>query len=193
MLKEFMTNNEFQEIGKQVVNQLKTKNCIHLYKHLEGLSVNAIFSEDKLLRYKLEVESTFGNQIVCAIMQNPSYANELLADKSVNILEQIIFSNRISKFQNIKKLIIVNLFAFIQTNDFNGSIEQNDNKNDEMICLAIKESDEIIIGWGVDNYFERINYVYSVLRKYQEKVIYKTRKHPSLGSVSEEFIVEHRI
>ena len=73
-------------------------------------------------------------------MQNPSVANVEIADKSVQFLEKLIFTKGYSEFRNVKKIIIVNQFAFIKTNDFNGSELHIGQKNDVHILEAIRES-----------------------------------------------------
>ena len=86
------------------------------YLHIKGVSVKADFSaEDEVLyRYRLEIQkdgAPRSARTVCAIMQNPSYAGEEIADKSVQFLEKNILQLDLPEFQNVGRLIIVNQFA----------------------------------------------------------------------------------
>ena len=69
-------------------------------------------------------------------MQNPSYACVEYADKSVQVLERVIFEKQYPQFTGVERLIIVNLFAFIQTNDFSGKDDYIGERNDAAIARA---------------------------------------------------------
>ena len=128
-------------------------------------------------------------------MQNPSYANKDIADKSVNFLEKLIFEKGYDEFSKIYKIIIINQFAYIQRNDFNGSIEQIGEKNNKVIENCINEADIILIAWGKNNVFkDRIDFVNEILLKKQNrnKKFYITKKHPSRGFY-EDFIEEYNV
>ena len=47
------------------------------FKHIDGSSADAIFSDCKKYRYRLTVQddNSSGSETVCVIMQNPSVAN----------------------------------------------------------------------------------------------------------------------
>lgn len=187
---------DFERIGKIVIETLGRKECLHIYRHLEGLNVSAKFSDDRKLRYVLDVQeigTTEGNT-VCAIMQNPSYANEDIADKSVNFLEQLIFKEKFTVFTGVKRLIIVNLFAYILTESFQGEPNQIGAENDLYIGNAIAESEIVLIAWGASKkHPERILHINEILKKHQDKKLYTTKKHPSRGELSEDFIIDYHI
>ncbi len=86
-------------------------------------------------------------------MQNPSYAGVEIADKSVQVLERVVFEKNIEEFNGVERLIIVNQFAFIQTNNFIGTDEQVGNRNNDAISEAIDESDIVLLAWGKANRF----------------------------------------
>ena len=69
-----------------VTNALIEKGSIMLFKHIKGMSVDAVFSNCNNYRYKLTVQNNNspGSKMVCIIMQNPSVANAEIADKSFN-------------------------------------------------------------------------------------------------------------
>ena len=127
-------------------------------------------------------------------MQNPSVANVEIADKSVQFLEKLIFTKGYSEFRNVKKIIIVNQFAFIKTNDFNGSELHIGQKNDEHILEAIRESDIVLIAWGRSNrYSERKEAVNNMLAAHSgKKTLLETKSHPSRGTYTN-FIQTYRI
>ena len=168
------------------------------YKHIEDVIItNVEFSNDKKFRYKLEIQLKNKNngETLCVIMQNPSYADKNIADKSVNFLEKLIFKREYEVFSKINKIIIVNQFAYIQTNDFRGSFEQIGEKNNKIIEKCIEESDIILIAWGKSNSFKnRIDFINKILQKEQNcnKKCYITKKHPSRGFYNN-FIEEYNV
>ena len=116
-------------------------------------------------------------------MQNPSVANAEIADKSVQFLEKLIFTKGYSEFRNVKKIIIVNQFAFIKTNDFNGSELHIGQKNDAHILEAIREADTVLIAWGRGNrYSERKAVINIMLAQHYGKTLLETKSHPSRGT-----------
>ena len=168
------------------------------YKHIEDVIVtNAEFSNDKKFRYKLEIQLKDKNdgEVLCVIMQNPSYADKNTADKSVNFLEKLIFKKGYEEFSKIYKIVIVNQFAYVQTNDFSGSDEEIGKENDKIIEDCITKADVVLIAWGKSNSFKkRIDFVNSVLRKEQNynKKCYVAKKHPSRGFY-DNFIEEYNV
>lgn len=118
----------------------------------------------------------------CVVMQNPSYAGADVADKSVQFMEKNVFERGLPEFAGVERLIVVNQFARIQTNNFAGLQTDIGKKNNQAIREALAASDIIIIGWGVSNRFEaRKEFVYGVLRQLRGKKLYQTRMHPSRG------------
>jgi hypothetical protein len=122
-------------------------------------------------------------------MQNPSYAAEEFADKSVQFLEKVIFEREMDEFQGVTRLIVVNQFALIQTTDFRGETEAIGADNDEHIADAVCESEIVVIGWGAGNkYYARQGFVLNLLRQMPTKLILQTAKHPSRGSYEDFFV-----
>jgi hypothetical protein len=84
-------NNE--RVGKKVMDILRSQESAHLFRHREGLNISAVFLDDsRTHRYRLEARSVSDDtrgKTLCAIMQNPSYADEDIADKSVNFLDTL--------------------------------------------------------------------------------------------------------
>ena len=166
-----------------------------LFKHIKGMSVDAVFSNCNNYRYKLTVQNNNspGSKMVCIIMQNPSVANAEIADKSVQFLEKLIFTKGYIEFKNVKKIVIVNQFAFVKTNDFDGSDMHIGQENNEYISEAIKESDIVLIAWGKSNsYLERKEAVNNMLAKHSGKTLLETKGHPSRGSYTD-FVKPYRV
>lgn len=181
---------DYAHIGRLVESQLKVKDIAMIYRHIAGVDVKAHFSDCLKYRYRLDISlksSTMGSRkVVCAIMQNPSIANSEIADKSVQFLEKLIFTKGVSQFSDTSKLIVVNQFAFIQTNDFLGNDEHIGGLNDESISQAVNESDVVLIAWGSGNRYEaRKTVINKILQKYRGKLLLQGKSHPSRASYTD--------
>lgn len=156
-----------------------------IHKHIDGVKASAQFSEDKKYRYRLEIliqSKSVRGKTVCVVMQNPSYAGEGVADKSVQFLEKVVFQRGLPEFHGAQRLIVVNQFAYIETNDFEGRFDQIGAKNNSTIEAALKEADIIILGWGSGNKFkDRQDFVINLLKQLKGKKLFKTKMHPSRG------------
>jgi hypothetical protein len=159
--------------------------------------IKAEFSSElpPIFRYRLEATTngvSSAQRTVCAIMQNPSYASVEIADKSVQVLERVVFEKDIKEFNGVERLIIVNQFAFIQTKDFVGTDEQIGNENNHAISEAIDESDIVLIAWGKDNGFaQRKNHILGIVHGKKGKLLLQTSRHPS-RVIYDGFIQEYR-
>lgn len=164
-----------------------------IYEHIDGVAVAAQFSweNDMRYRYRLEIllkDAAPTGKTVCVVMQNPSYAGEDVADKSVQFMEKVVFMKGLPEFEGVRRLIVVNQFARIQTNHFQGLPHEIGALNDAAIKHALYESDIVILGWGSTNRFEeRKAFVLGLLGEMRQKTLFKTRMHPSRGRY-EEFI-----
>ena len=158
------------------------------FKHIKGTSVDAVFSNCNNYRYKLTIQrdNSSGSKTVCVIMQNPSVANAKIADKSVQFLEKLIFTKGYTEFKNVRKIVIVNQFAFVKTTNFDGSDLHIGQKNDKHISKTIRESDIVLIAWGKNNdYSDRKETVNNMLRRHSGKTLLETKRHPSRGSYTD--------
>lgn len=155
------------------------------FLHRPDLEIEADFSNEKppLFRYTLSATKTGSSatpKTVCAIMQNPSYACVEFADKSVQVLERVVFEKDFKEFLGIERLIIVNQFAFIKTNDFIGTDDQIGSRNDAAIRQVIEKSGIVLIAWGKNNRFvDRQNEILKILPSHHEKRLLQTSRHPS--------------
>lgn len=159
-----------------------------IYKHIDGVKVTAQFSYENGLhyRYRLEIvliDAVPTGKTVCVVMQNPSYAREDVADKSVQFMEKVVFKKGLVELEGARRLIVVNQFAHIQTKDFHGLPHEIGACNDVAIKDALYESDIVILGWGSTNRFEeRKAFVIGLLEGIEkQKKIFMTRMHPSRG------------
>ncbi len=157
-----------------------------IFNHRKNLSVKADFEEQGSfrLRYRLEItrQNPSGSlKTVTAIMQNPSKADEQIADKSVQVLERVVFEKQYPEFVDIDRLIIVNQFAYMQTNDFKGEESQIGHRNDAAITQAILDADIVLVAWGRNNPFqERKATILEIIRENREhRTLLKTSGHPS--------------
>ena len=115
-------------------------------------------------------------------MQNPSYAGEDVADKSVQFMEKVVFQRGLPEFRGVQRLIVVNQFAYIETNNFKGLPNQIGTRNDSAIETALREADIVVLGWGSGNKFkDRQAFVIGLLKQMNGKQLFKTRMHPSRG------------
>ncbi len=157
------------------------------YNHIEGVVATAQFAEENGVRYRYRLEIALQGasahaRTACVVMQNPSYAGEDVADKSVQFMEKVVFLKKWPEFDRVQRLIVVNQFARIQTNQFQGLQRDIGKSNNAAIEAAFKESEIIIIGWGSGNPFEdRKAFVLGLLKKMAGKRLLKTKMHPSRG------------
>ena len=158
-----------------------------IYEHIDGVTVTAQFAWESDLRYRYRLEITLNDaastgKTACVVMQNPSYACESVADKSVQFMETVGFKKGLAEFEGVRRLIVVNQFAFIQTNAFQGLPHEIGSLNDAAIRNALLEAEIIILGWGSSNRLEdRKAFVLGLLGEMEPKVLFKTRMHPLRG------------
>jgi len=155
--------------------------------HIKNVAAKAEFSTEggQEYRYRLEITKIGASKspkTVCVVMQNPSYAGEAEADKSVQFLEKNVFELGLPEFKGVERLVVVNQFARIQTNGFNGLMSDLGAKNNTAIEAALNESEIIVIAWGSGNRFDaRKAFILDLLKGLSGKCFYQTRMHPSRG------------
>lgn len=157
------------------------------YKHIEGAQVSAEFSEEGGLLYRYWLDIVMPDKAgmgitACVIMQNRSYAGREIADRSVRFMEETVFRRNLPEFEGVNHLIVVNLFARVQTRDFKGKAHDIGSRNDAAIEAALRTLEIVIIGWGFSNKFsERKACVLGLLKNLKGKQLFKTKMHPSRG------------
>lgn len=116
-------------------------------------------------------------------MQNPSVANSEVADRSAQFLEKLIFLKEYPEFKDVNEIIIVNQFAYVQTNDFNGSSNHIGLENDSYIKEAVESSDIVLVAWGASNgYTKRKIAINAIISATKNKILLQTKAHPSRGT-----------
>jgi hypothetical protein len=177
--------------------------------HIDGVKVKACFEgfEGKSLRYTLEITSTKVKigKTACVVMLNPSHANECKADCSVRFMEEIIFCRELRKeldlpeeFDEVRRLIVVNLFALVKTNNFKTCEENIGAGNDCAIKAALKQSDIVILGWGCSKrapikcFRKRQAIVLNRLLEMmgEQKQVFQTKRHPAARRGREHDFIE---
>lgn len=157
------------------------------HEHIPGVSVSAQFAWEEEVHYRYRLEITLqaeaaDGKTACVVMQNPSYAGEDVADKSVQFMEKVVFQKGLPEFNGVHRLIVVNQFARIQTNHFQGLPQDIGANNNAAIEAALRESDIVILGWGSGNRSnERKDFVLGLLKQMRGKQLFQTKMYPSRG------------
>lgn len=166
-------------IGRQVLH----------YEHVETESIRAIFSKEFTHRYTLEMKfsgdlySGKRNKSIVVILKNPSSADEKKADSTIRKVETYVYKN----FPDVVCLSILNIFSIRGTDpeDVNKIIEEKGfdytvgSDNNHYFSETINNSDYIICAWGgnsginIENYLRRIAEVIKILKKTENKSIYR--------------------
>jgi len=112
------------------------------------MEFDAIFDNSKspVFRYSLTRKWDRNLKKATIIMLNPSIANVLKNDLSINRCLNFCIDN------NYGSLEVVNLFAFIETDSKKLSTKPGfiGSENDSYIEFAVESADTIIVAWGSD-------------------------------------------
>ncbi|MGE7922359.1 DUF1643 domain-containing protein [Viridibacillus arvi] len=121
-----------------------------------SIEIESYFSDDLLHRYYLKRRFKTNRynvkkQKLCFILINPSYADELLFDKT-NML-----ASNIGIRENFSEVVILNMFSLI-TKDTKvlkkTQNDWNDSTNDQVILEECLNAEQIILSWGSDVVFD---------------------------------------
>lgn len=109
-----------------------------------GSTRRARFSEDRVYRYTLEIEWGEGSGTCNFLMLNPSTADEVRNDPTVERCE------RRARDWGYRRLIVTNIFAFRATDprDMKAEADPVGPENDAAILAAAQASDLVIAAWG---------------------------------------------
>lgn len=115
--------------------------------------IEALFSDDMKYRYRLSIpfnDESARTKTITVILKNPSSADAMKADKTVQNVEKVIYKT----FGDVRKIEVLNLFAlrgthpkdvmqtYIAGNDIVGK------DNNAAFKQALSQSDYIVIAWG---------------------------------------------
>lgn len=89
------------------------KHAIYHFEHVDLSQVKAVFSTDNLHRASLRIPlfDRETNRTLCVIGQNPSDADEKVADKTIRFLEEYVFK----RLPQYSELLMLNLYSRIDT------------------------------------------------------------------------------
>jgi hypothetical protein len=135
----------------------------------------AVFSKDGKHRYLLERVWNEQKKKATIIMINPSIANELKTDITVCKVMNFLID------KDFGALRIVNLYSFISTDPscLLTAKDATDESNDQYIKNATRDSDIVIIAWGIEkNKYKK--------RKEQVKNMLKDHKIKTKGFIDSE-------
>lgn len=132
------------------------------------IEIQSYFSDDLQHRYYLKRKyhsdkySYLIQRKLCYILINPSYADELLFDKT-NML-----ASNIGVRENFNEVVILNMYSLI-TKDKKFLMKKlgiaYDSINDATILNECLEAEQIILSWGIDEEFqERQNELLNLLK-----------------------------
>lgn len=143
-------------------------------------SVKVVFANEQHNKYRYLLECNWNTELekVTFILLNPSIADYEICDPTLNRCVQF------SKSWGFGGMNIVNLFALISTNP--DVLIEHDNpvgdENDQYIINAVKNSSQVIYGWGEKHgsIRNRDSIVKELLNKYNPHCIKKTKNglHP---------------
>ena len=135
--------NNQPHIGRQVSH----------FEKVDIANIKAFFSEDKKYRYKLSVPFYYEEgrtKTVAVILKNPSSADALRADKTVQNVEKIIYK----AFDKVSRVEILNLFSLRGTypkdimDAYTLGVNIIGDKNNIAFEEVLNNSDYIIMAWG---------------------------------------------
>lgn len=110
---------------------------------------DCVFSRDRKYRYSLRVIWSDGDNLLTAIMLNPSVANKTKLDPTVT---RVVKRTLHGKYDGVT---ILNLFALVST--YPRMLYETDDPvgplNDETIVATLKRSSQVLVAWGPNGKF----------------------------------------
>lgn len=171
--------NQQPHIGRQVS---------HFHRvNVDG--IEAVFSDDLKYRYRLSVpflDEAGRTKVMTVVLKNPSSADALRADKTVQNVEKVIYKT----FTDVRKIEVLNLFALRGTRPkdvmetYTAGTDIVGSDNDKAFRGALAQSDYIVIAWGAASpirsslYDARIDDVMSMIdrQKFTNMIFRKKEK-----------------
>lgn len=125
-------------------------------KFIGNIAIESIFSENENHRFLLRRKYTTSrknleNKKLCFILINPSYADELLFDKSNRL------ASNLGVRSSFNEVVILNMFSLITKNKetLNKKLSiANHSENDNIISNECNSADKLIISWGIDEIYD---------------------------------------
>lgn len=119
--------------------------------NVEG--IKAVFSDDMKYRYRLSIpfiNEPSRTKTLTVILKNPSSADAIKADKTVQNVEKVVYKS----FTDVGQIEVLNLFALRGTypkdvmESYLNGIDIIGAKNNSAFSHALMQSDYIVIAWG---------------------------------------------
>ncbi len=135
--------NQQPHIGRQVSHFNRV--------NVEG--IEAVFSDDMKYRYRLSIpfiNEQSRTKTLAVILKNPSSADAIKADKTVQNVEKVVYK----AFADVGQIEVLNLFALRGTypkdvmEAYLDGIDIIGEENNNAFSQALMQSDYIVIAWG---------------------------------------------
>lgn len=130
------------------------------------LETKVVYSNDRLKRYSLIKTWDQEGTRAAALLYNPSEANTVMNDKTVNILVNVAYRHGHGSLE------VVNLLPKINQDPTLLSIEDRkwDDENFEFVKLAFNNAERVILGWGTDGAKITVRGLYQLMVKNKKKL-----------------------
>ncbi len=135
-------------------------------------------------RYLLKVElNTNSDESIAVIMKNPSIANEVESDTTINKILDVAYC------QNYKTVYVLNLFCYYspKVKDIKDLIKSNNiihiQENDKWIINTLSKVEKVLVGWGSIDINKEVNAIYNS----RIKAVYELIKEKDLYVFEEDF------
>lgn len=185
---------------------------INHFEKIDLTRIIAEFSEDMVYRYRLKLPffcDDSRSKSAAIILKNPSSADALKADKTIQTAAKTIYS----AFPDVAELEILNIFAIRGTlpsdvmDSYDKGVDIIGPENNKAFEEVIKKSDYIITAWGGASpikksiYDARIAQVFEIIDKCsaRNKIYRKSEKgndkypfHACYWPINDEFTSEYK-
>jgi hypothetical protein len=167
-------------IGRQVAH----------FNRVDVEGIKAVFSDDMKYRYRLSIpfiNEPSRTKTLAVILKNPSSADAIKADKTVQNVEKVVYK----AFADVGQIEVLNLFALRGTypkdvmESYLNGIDIIGAENNSAFSHALMQSDYIVIAWGGASPIRSSVYdtrVEDVLAMIQSPVSHKIYRKKEKGS-----------
>jgi len=138
------------------------------FNQVDIQSIEAVFSSDNFYRYVLSLNFSSNllqdnrSKTLVVIMKNPSSADQNASDATIRKVETFVYH----RFPEVKKLIILNLFAIRATyaKEVQENLKSNGvdyvigSENQNWFIKILQEADHVICAWGGNSGIDKAAY-----------------------------------
>lgn len=136
------------------------------FEEVDKCNIAAVFLEDRKHRASLTIPllNRSSGKTICVVGQNPSKANEVVADKTLYYIERFVYL----KLPQYSRLIMLNLYSRIDTNKVHSIGLNRDAERLYLSCVE-KNNDFLIVygklvNQGAYNFVEKAKRLRDMLR-----------------------------